>query len=68
MEAMSKLSDALEAMQKAGPNGRDYYPMGDTALRTAQAEHEERLKVIAKVRDEMEALAVHVSEMGGSRL
>lgn len=55
------LTQALEALADAGPNGRDYYPQGSDAIRRATAEHEARLKKLREVRDELRALAEHVS-------
>jgi hypothetical protein len=50
------LREAERAMFEANPNGRDYYPQGDGALKQAQAEHVARLA-------KLKALMVEVCEL-----
>lgn len=40
---------ALEALSATVPNGRDYYPLGDGALRTALLAHDARLEKLREV-------------------
>ena len=56
----SALSDVLEAMRKAGPNGRNYYPEAGL-LEKAVEQHQRRMKVIAYLQDEIvaECDAIH---------
>lgn len=62
LEVLEALRKAQDALQKAGPNGRDYYPQGDHALRQAQAEHRERMVKLNQIYSEIEQLAEHVSD------
>lgn len=55
-DARSALVSAMEALQRAAPNGRDYYPQGHDALSLAQKQHHARLKAIATVHDEVTAI------------
>ena len=52
--------DLAEALGKACPNERDYYPQGDNAVHTAIAEHSARMVAVEKIRDDMLALADNV--------
>lgn len=47
----------LSALEQASPNGRDYYPQGDGALRKAVEEHACCCKAMTLVADELLALA-----------
>lgn len=61
MDAASALRSARELMQKAAPNGRDYYVQNDTALRTAIQQHTDRLMkldaLVAEYEEIMEKVA-----------
>ena len=59
--ALLAVEAAIDAVAQTGPNGRDYYPQGDDALRQAMAEHRDRLLRLRAVADELNALAVHTS-------
>jgi hypothetical protein len=60
--AMLAVEAAIDALtQHTAPNGRDYYPQGDHALRQAQAEHQARLQALNAVSLELHALAEHAS-------
>jgi hypothetical protein len=62
-EAMTGLRDAIQALQKAGPNARDYYVQKEHgAFEIARAEHEDRLERMRSVLKEMEALAEFVAD------
>jgi hypothetical protein len=39
----------LEALSRATPHGRDYYPLGDAAFRRAQAEHRARVQQVTDI-------------------
>ena len=57
-DAMLALSDAIKALQNAGPNGRDYYVQRDvTAFAQAQQQHEDRLARLEAVQAELVAIA-----------
>jgi hypothetical protein len=53
--ACNALRATLEALTATAPNGRDYYPAGDDAFRTAKAEHDARVR---KVRDVLHELCL----------
>jgi len=55
-EAKLAVHRAIDAVCKAAPNGRDYYPLGATATGIAQDHHEQRLKALRKVESELMAL------------
>lgn len=44
---------AMEAVQAAAPNGRDYYPQGADAFLFALGEHVDRLKRLEVIKGEM---------------
>jgi hypothetical protein len=62
MDVLATLRAALQALQVAGPNGRDYYVQGPLAFTVARDEHVVRLTKITEVIREIEALALHISE------
>jgi hypothetical protein len=47
---------ACEALAKAGPNGRDYYPQGAEAMKAATSEHCARMERLRAVKAELLAL------------
>lgn len=63
--ARAAIDDAITALRKTTPNGRDYYPQGPKATEWAVAEHSVRVHKLMEVRDEIEELAVAINE-GGS--
>lgn len=60
--AGSALRRALECMQAAAPNGRDFYPQGDGALKLAQAEHGARIERVRSVLREVEQIAEAIAD------
>lgn len=57
-DAMLALSDAINALQAAGPNGRDYYVQRDvTAFAQAQQQHWDRLTKLEAVQADLVAIA-----------
>ena len=54
-----KLVDALVSM---APNGRDYYPQGQTALKQAQGENNNRIAMVKSVCDELAVLAGKIAD------
>ena len=61
IEAMASVRIAIEHVGKAGPNARDYYPQGPTAIHAAVVEHEFRLHRLQDVLKELDAIAQHVA-------
>ena len=62
-QASVALRLAALALGEACPNGRDYYPQGPHALAEALAEHDSRVRAILRVREEIEALLEHVTDV-----
>lgn len=60
LTALEGVRTAIEVAQKTAPNGRDYYVIGPDAIRTAQAQHADRLEQLLKVQEAFEALALAV--------
>lgn len=58
--ALDAIAVARAALQASAPNGRDYYPQGDLAIRQALAEHMTRVRMLDTVYDELHAIAEHV--------
>jgi len=65
VEGLVAVSDAafalLEAMKRAAPNARDYYPQGPDAYGLARTAWNERALQIEKLRDEVVELAMKVT-------
>ena len=49
-EAYGALGDAVKALARATPHGRDYYVQDGDALKQAQAEHRERMDALWHMR------------------
>ena len=62
LEASDALRKAMEALRNAAPNGRDYYPQGESAVHRATEEHRARHQALKAVYDDMQELALHVSQ------
>ena len=60
--AHEALRVAVEKLQEAAPNQRDYYVKGPDAFRRAATEHEARLVAIAKVQAELVEIFEGVQE------
>lgn len=58
-DAYRAVDAAIDAVAKAGPNGRDYYPQGAEAMSRATIEHRERLEALRKVYEELQELCIH---------
>lgn len=59
-EALDAIATARVALTKAYPNGRDYYPQGNTAIQQAMSQHADRLQRLETIYDELHAIAEHV--------
>jgi len=64
---MSSVCDAIDALSKAHPDGRDYYVQGLDATHKATDEHRSRVHRLASVRDELAAIAEAIHDQGGGR-
>ena len=56
-EAYAAVNAAIDALKRAAPNGRDYYPQGLDAIDRAMDEHFARMLKLQSVADEIENLA-----------
>jgi hypothetical protein len=56
LAARRAVRDALDAVAKASPNGRNFYPQGDGAITKAVTEHRIRLLRLEEVRQELETI------------
>jgi len=56
-EASNAVRDAITAVQKASPNGRDYYPQGSGATQEALRQHANRLHNLTAVQRELVEIA-----------
>jgi hypothetical protein len=61
-DAISAVHGALEALARAAPNGRDYYPQGPDACATADSEHDARKQALIGVLNELQVMAEHVAD------
>lgn len=52
-DANNALEAAINTLQAAGPHGRDYYPQGEDAIRTALQEHQDRIRRVRSVQQEI---------------
>lgn len=55
-EAYAGVSNAIEKLQGAYPNARDYYVQGPDAFTKARAEHEARMHKLSDVAHELLAI------------
>jgi hypothetical protein len=56
-EAHHALMEALGAMGRAAPHGRDYYVISDEAIHQAGAQHRARCAKMVEVLEELELIA-----------
>ncbi len=54
------IDTAYQAMKRTAPNGRDYYPQGNTALDEAMTEHQSRLRRLDEIKGEIEFIAIEI--------
>lgn len=59
-EALDAIATARVALQKAAPNGRDYYPQGPGFYEKARQDHERRLRLLETIYNELHTIAEHV--------
>ena len=52
-QASGKVQEAIDALSEVAPNGRDYYPQGESAINEAVDEHRSRVKRMQAVFDEL---------------
>ena len=64
LDALSKADDALAYMS---PNGRDYYPLGDSAINTAIEQHRRRRLMLVEIRNEIGAIGEGIVDQVDNR-
>lgn len=67
LAAAEAVQKALGVVCDAGPNSRDYYVQGPDAALAAQREHETRIGLLKKVRDELAAIAEGIQDQLDAR-
>jgi predicted phage tail protein len=60
--AIKALRAAIDAMCDTAPNGRDYYPQGPDAIKTANHEHLQRMSRLRTTLDEMGEMHARMME------
>lgn len=62
LEVGHKIREAMAALARATPNGRDYYPQDPGAIKIALEEHNVRATKLQEVLNDMQALAEHICD------
>lgn len=62
IKAIRALDQAQDALAEATPHGRDYYIGPPDAYQRARDEHQDRRRVLEQVKEELEFIAMHVSD------
>lgn len=61
-DASHHVREALSALARFTPNGRDYYPQGDDAYTLARREHDSRMDRLREVLKELEEIGEHIAD------
>ena len=61
VEAIEALDEAIAALRRAAPNGRDYYPQSPQAYPQARDEHLARIAALDAIRQDLNTLADHAA-------
>ena len=64
VNAMSAMDKAIETFRKITVHGRDYYPQGNNAINEALHQRSKQLEELMTVRNELETIAIAISEQG----
>lgn len=59
LDAIQAVEAAIDAVQRAAPNARDYYVQGPDVFPRAQLEHLERLRLLNRIVLELTQIAEH---------
>lgn len=62
LAAVGKLRDAIDALAKACPNGRDYQTLGPDAMRKATNEHSQRMARLLDVKAELDIITESLAD------
>jgi hypothetical protein len=60
LEAIRAIDNARNALARARPHDRDYYPQGDRAIGEALLEHTARMRSLCQVAEQLEWIAMAV--------
>lgn len=63
-DAGHALHDAMKKLDETAPNGRDYYPQGQGALKQAETEYRSRAERLRSVYQELQLLAMEIADAG----
>ena len=61
-DAAHHVREALAALARCAPNGRDHYPQGPDAIQDAQREHMARADKLRAVLADLEKIAEHIAD------
>lgn len=61
MKILGALREAEVLLRRCGPNGRDYYPQGESAVAEAMKDGDSRIERVRSVIREVEQIAEHVA-------
>lgn len=61
VEAIEALDEAIAALRRAAPNGRDYYPQSPQAYPQARDEHLAHITALDAIRQDLNILADHAA-------
>lgn len=62
LKAIDAIRDAVIILGEASPNGRDYYPQGEAAIREAANQHKARVDKLLEANEELIQLAEHCQQ------
>lgn len=65
--ARTAVEAAVEALRKIECNARDYYQQGPEAWEKARTQHYDRIGKLTAVAEELEQIAIHISDAGSDR-
>lgn len=65
--AFDAVRNAMEKLNNVTVHGRDYYPKGNDAIRTALRQQEDRMDKLRSVRDELQQIAEVIYDQGDRR-
>jgi hypothetical protein len=63
-EAAQAIALAVNALENAAPNARDYYPQSGDAITLARSEHLARIKALVGVQTELETMIEIIDATG----
>lgn len=67
-DAFTAVRQATEKLSKAAPHGRDYYVQNnDRAYALAREQHEQRVKALVDIANDLEAIAIGVQDQAIDR-